>query len=183
MKVLVACEFSGKVRRAFSSKGHDAWSCDLLPSNDNSPNHIMRDVIPLLSQSWDLIIAHPPCTDLASSGARWWAQKGPQALEKALAFVMAVWGANSPKIAIENPIGRLATAWRKPDQIIHPWQHGHGETKSTCLWIRGLPLIVPSHVVEGRKPVCHMTPGGKRQWKRRSTTYDGIAQAFADQWG
>lgn len=116
MKVLVACEFSGKVRRAFSSKGHEAWSCDLLPSEDNSPFHI---------------IAHPPCTDLASSGARWWAQKGPGALEKALAFVMAIWGANSPRIAIENPIGRLATAWRKPDQIIHPWQHGHGEKKST----------------------------------------------------
>lgn len=182
MRVLVACEFSGRVREAFKAKGHDAWSCDLLPT-EQPGQHIQGDLVPVLAQPWDLIIAHPPCTHLAVSGARWWKDKDPQLQKDALAFVALIAGNACPRIAIENPIGALSTAWCRPDQIIQPWQFGHGETKATCLWLKGLPLLTPTQIVSGREPKIHHAPPGPDRWKIRSLTYLGIAQAMADQWG
>ena len=181
MRVLVACEFSGIVREAFRQKGHDAWSCDLLPT-EIPGNHIQGNVIPILTDGWDLMVAHPPCTYLAVSGARWWSQRQEEQ-EDAIAFVMLLAESPIPKIAIENPIGRLSTVWRKPDQIIQPWQFGHGETKATCFWLKGLPLLIHTHVVEGREARIHKMPPSKNRGKDRSRTYTGIAVALADQWG
>ncbi|KKK96062.1 hypothetical protein LCGC14_2666560 [marine sediment metagenome] len=181
MRVLIACEFSGVVRQAFRKRGHDAWSCDLLPTEISGP-HIESDVLPVLDDGWDLMIAFPPCTHLASSGARWFAKKHRQQRE-ALSFIFSLMNAPIPHIAIENPIGVISTQIRKPDQIIQPWQFGHGEVKATCLWLKGLPLLEPTNIVEGRRPRVHYEPPGPDRWKRRSITYQGIADAMAEQWG
>ena len=182
MKVLVACEFSGVVRQAFRDIGHNAWSCDLLPADDNSPYHIQEDVLSILNAEWDLMIAHPPCTHLAVSGARWFKDK-QQEQEEALGFVKRLLEAPVPRIALENPISIISTRIRKPDQIIQPWQFGHGETKATCLWLRNLPRLVPTDVVAGRENRVHRMPPGPDRWKHRSRTYPGIGAAMADQWG
>ena len=184
MRVLIACEYSGVVRRAFMAKGHDVVSCDLLPSEDDSPYHYQGYIADLLGQQWDLMIAHPPCTHLAVSGARHFKEKREDGRQQAaLDFVRALMAAPIDRIAIENPVSIISTAIRKPDQIIQPWQFGHGETKATCLWLKGLPLLVPSNIVAGRDNRIHrMTPSPTR-WKERSRTYQGIADAFADQWG
>ena len=181
MRVLIACEFSGTVRDAFLRRGHDAISCDLLPTDVPGP-HYQGDVRDLLELDWDLIIAHPPCTHLAVSGARWFHLKEREQAE-ALDFVRLLLAAPCPRIALENPISVISSAVRKPDQIIQPWQFGHGETKATCLWLKGLPLLQATQVVEGRRPACHMAPDSKGRWKRRSMTYAGIAEAMAEQWG
>ncbi len=181
MKVLVACEYSGKVRDAFRDKGHDAWSCDLLPT-DVEGQHIQGDVLGVLDQGWDLMIAHPPCTHLAVSGARWFHKKRKEQLES-LEFVKALLDAPIDKIALENPISIISSKIRKPDQIVQPWQHGHGETKATCLWLKGLPKLEPTNIVEGRDARVHKMPPSKDRWKLRSETYTGIAKAMADQWG
>lgn len=182
MRVLVACEFSGIVRDAFKAKGHDAWSCDLLPT-ERPGQHIQGDVMERLNDGWDLMIAHPPCTDLSSSGARWWKAKGVHEEDDAVLFFMKLAMADIYKIAIENPVGRMSKLWRKPDQIIHPFQFGHGETKKTCLWLKGLPKLKPENVVEGRRPRVHWVSPGADRWKERSRTYEGIAKAMANQWG
>lgn len=184
MRVLVACEFSGVVREAFRQRGHDAWSCDLLPAEDGSQYHIQGDVRHELWpwKGWDLMIAHPPCTHLAVSGARWFKEKQMEQRE-ALDFVVALSSAPIPLIAIENPISILSSRWRKPDQIIQPWQFGHGETKATCLWLAGLPKLIPTDIVEGRHARVHLMPPGPERWKERSRTMTGIAEAMAKQWG
>lgn len=187
LRVLVACEFSGVVRRAFSLRGHDAWSCDLLPHEDNAEpggciQHFRMDVRHLLNEGWDLMIAHPPCTDLASSGARWWHLKGVRQ-GAALAFVQALMDAPIPRICIENPVGVISTRIRKPDQIVQPWMFGHGETKTTCLWLKDLPALTPTSVVEGRYARVHRESPSPERWKNRSRTYQGIANAMATQWG
>ncbi|MGL4576684.1 MAG: DNA cytosine methyltransferase, partial [Burkholderiaceae bacterium] len=172
----------GRVRNAFAKRGHDAWSCDLLESEEPG-NHIQGDVLDVLDDdTWDLVIAHPPCTYLAVSGARWWKDRQQQQLE-AIRFAKRFFDAPAKKKAIENPISKLSTAIRKPDQIVQPWMFGHGETKAACLWLFGLPHLKPTRVVEGREPVVHMMPPGKDRWKNRSRTYIGIAEAMADQWG
>lgn len=182
MRVLVACEYSGRVRQAFLALGHDAWSCDLLESEDGSPFHIQGDVIPLLTDGWDLAVCHPPCTHLAVSGARWWKDKAEEQKE-ALDFVRALMAAPIHRIAIENPVSKISSAIRKPDQIIQPWQFGHGETKATCLWLKGLPKLQPTEIVEGREAKVHRMPPGPNRWKERSRTYSGVASAMAAQWG
>jgi hypothetical protein len=179
MRVLVACEFSGIVREAFRARGHDAWSCDLLPT-EIPGQHIQCDVLSILDDGWDLMIAHPPCRYLSSSGARW---KRPKETDEAAEFFMALFNAPVFRVAMENPIGRMSTLFRKPDQIIQPWQFGHGETKATCLWLKGLPLLQPTNIVEGRSPRVHHEPPGPERWKNRSRTYQGIADAMAAQWG
>jgi site-specific DNA-cytosine methylase len=182
MRVLVACEFSGIVREAFALRGHDAYSCDLLPSDRPIGGHIQDDVLRWLDQHWDLMIAHPPCTHLAVSGARWFKEKAKEQAE-ALEFVRALLNAPIPRIALENPVSIISSRIRKPDQIIQPWQFGHGEVKATCLWLKGLPKLVPTKVVEGRHPACWLASPGPDRWKLRSRTYEGIAQAMAEQWG
>ena len=183
MRVLVACEFSGVVRRAFRALGHEVWSCDLLPSEDHArAHHIQGDVLKVLDQGWDLMIAHPPCTHLAVSGARWFKEKAKEQAE-ALEFVRTLLNAPIPRIALENPVSIISSRIRKPDQIIQPWQFGHGEVKATCLWLKGLPKLVPTKVVEGRHPACWLASPGPDRWKIRSRTYEGIAQAMAGQWG
>jgi site-specific DNA-cytosine methylase len=183
MKVLVACEFSGVVRRAFRDAGHDAWSCDLLPAEDGSMYHLMRDAVEAAQlDDWDLMIAHPPCTHLAVSGARWFKDKQQEQID-ALTFVRRLLDASIPRIALENPISIISSRIRKPDQIIQPWQFGHGETKATCLWLKNLPQLVPTNVVEGREARVHKMPPGPDRWKKRSRTYEGIAAAMAAQWG
>lgn len=181
MRVLVACEFSGIVRNEFERRGHDAWSCDLLPTEIKG-NHIQGDVLKILNDGWDLMIAHPPCTHLAVSGARWFKHKRKEQQE-AIEFVMALAAAPIERIAIENPVSVLSTHWRRPDQIIQPWQFGHGETKATCLWLKNLSLLFPTNVVEGRESRVHKEPPSLERWKNRSRTYPGIATAMADQWG
>ena len=185
MRVLVACEYSGRVREAFRKLGHDAWSCDLLPSEDESGHHYQGSVEWFMySGKWDLMIAHPPCTDIAVSGARHFAEKiadGRQ--QRALEFVQMLMDAPIKRIAIENPISVISSRIRKPDQIIQPWQFGHGETKATCLWLKNLPKLKPTNVVEGREARVHRMPPGPDRWKERSRTYQGIADAFAAQWG
>ncbi len=193
MRVLVACEYSGRVRDAFIAKGHEAVSCDLLPTEVPGPHHI-GDVTELLSVGWDLMIAHPPCTHLAVSGSRWFKDKvGEQA--EALLFVQMLLDAPISKIALENPIGVISTRIRKPDQIVQPWQFGHDASKSTCLWLKGLPPLLPTKIVDprivlGQKRWGNQTNSGQNRlgpspdrWKERSRTYEGIAQAMADQWG
>lgn len=182
MRVLVACEYSGVVRRAFRALGHDAWSCDLLESEDNSPYHIQDDVLDYLESGWDLMIAHPPCTHLAVSGARHFYRKAVEQAA-ALEFVRQLMLAPIPYIAVENPVSIISSEIRQPDQVIQPWQFGHGETKATCLWLKGLPCLVPTDVVEGREARIHLMPPSPNRWKERSRTYEGIAKAMADQWG
>lgn len=181
MKVLVACEFSGVVREAFRAKGHDALSCDLLPS-EIPGNHYQGDVRDVIDNGFDLMVAHPPCTHLAVSGARWFKNKKAEQKE-ALDFVRFLMDANIPKIAIENPISIISSHIRKPDQIIQPWQFGHGETKATCIWLKNIPLLQSTNIVDGRKNRIHKLPPSENRWKERSRTYTGIAQAMADQWG
>ncbi len=205
MRVLIACEFSGIVRDAFIKRGHDAWSCDLLPTEGaRSGNHIIADHdLHLLDiaaggsfrgydirtgkdgthyRNWDMMVAFPPCTHLAVSGARWFKDKREEQ-KHAIDFFMALVNAPVPKIAIENPIGIMSTRYRKPDQIIQPWQFGHGETKATCLWLKDLPNLAPTNIVEGRLPRVHHEPPSPDRWKNRSRTYHGIAEAMAEQWG
>ena len=181
MRVLIACEYSGRVRDAFLALGHDAMSCDLLPTDVEGPHH-MGDVTELLHMGWDLMIAHPPCTHLAVSGSRWFKDKVKEQAE-ALVFVQTLMDAPIPKIAIENPISVISSRIRKPDQIIQPWQFGHGETKATCLWLKGLPKLMPTNVVEGREARVHRMPPSPDRWKERSRTYSGVAEAMAAQWG
>ena len=185
MKILIACEYSGMTRRAFAALGHDVISADFEPSEDNSPFHYQGDCFDLINdQQFDLMIAHPPCTHLAVSGARHFARKiasGEQ--QAALEFVQRLLDAPIPKIALENPISIISSRIRKPDQIIQPWQFGHGETKATCLWLKGLPKLIPTNIVEGRSDRIHKMPPSPTRWKERSRTYEGIAAAFADQWG
>ena len=181
MRVLIACEYSGRVRDAFLAKGHDALSCDLLPTEVPGPHHT-GDVREILDQSWDLMIAHPPCTHLAVSGSRWFAEKSELQIE-ALEFVRTLLAAPIPAIALENPVSIISSVIRKPDQIIHPWQFGHGETKTTCLWLKGLLKLMPTNIVSGREAKIHKMPPSPTRWKDRSRTYEGIALAMADQWG
>jgi site-specific DNA-cytosine methylase len=181
VRVLVACEYSGTVRDAFAARGHDAWSCDLLPT-ERLGNHIHGDVLQHLHRNWDLMIAHPPCTHLAVSGARWFKDKQIEQAE-ALDFVHRLMDAPIPRIALENPISIISSRIRKPDQIIQPWQFGHGETKATCLWLKNLPKLLPTNIVEGREARIHKMPPGPDRWKERSRTFEGIAQAMAEQWG
>lgn len=182
MKVLIACEFSGRVREAFRKLGHDAWSCDLLQADDGSKYHIQGDVLKYLTGGWDLMIAHPPCTHLAVAGARWFKNKEAEQIE-ALEFVRKLLDAPIQKIALENPVSVISTKIRKPDQIIQPWQFGHGETKATCLWLKNLPNLIPTNIVEGREGRVWKMPPSKDRWKLRSITYQGIAEAMAKQWG
>ncbi len=186
LRVLVGCEFSGVVRDAFAARGHDAWSCDLLPS-EKIGNHFQGDVFDYTQRDcwirpWDLLIAFPPCTHLCVSGARWFKDKKVEQ-ERAIAFFMGLACAPIEQIAIENPIGIMSTRYRKPDQIIQPWQFGHGETKATCLWLKNLPLLKPTAIVEGREARVHKASPGPDRWKERSRTLPGIAKAMAEAWG
>ena len=190
MKVLIACEFSGIVRDAFIEQGHDAWSCDLLPTENPGP-HYQTHIYHLLLKAicdWDLMIAHPPCTYLANSGVSWLYRKEgrwKQMLEGAR-FFKALLDAPIPKICVENPIPHkyaLDFIGRKYDQIIQPWQFGHGETKATCLWLKGLRKLGTTKLVAGREPRIHRMPPSKDRGKLRSITYQGIADAMAEQWG
>ena len=184
MKVLVACEFSGVVSMEFWFRGHNVTSCDLLPSEipmRERYRHVQCDVRDLMNNAFDMMIAFPPCTHLCSSGARWFKDKLPEQKE-ALGFVRELMRAKIPRIAIENPIGVISTKIRKPDQIIQPWQFGHGEVKSTCLWLKHLPKLKPTDIVEGREQRIHKMPPSKDRGKERSRTYKGIAKAMADQW-
>jgi len=197
MRVLVACEFSGVVRRAFAARGHDAWSCDLLPAEDRSNHHITGDAREILNDGWDLLmVAHPPCTRLCNSGVRWLSKPPPgktadqmQAeLREGAALFSAFWNAPIERVAVENPIMHkhakaLIENYAEPAQTIQPWQFGHGETKRTCLWLRGLPKLTPTQIVEGRTARVHRMPPGPDRWKERSRTFSGIAEAMADQWG
>ena len=186
MRVLIACEFSGIVRDAFAAKGHDAWSCDLLPSEKHG-KHLQCDVREVISGhpfigNWDLMIAHPPCTYLAVSGARWFKDRKQEQLD-AVAFFRELLLAPIEKIALENPVSVISTYIRKPDQIIQPWQFGHDEVKKTCLWLENLPYLKHTDVVQGRYARVHRESPGPNRWKNRSRTYCGIANAMADQWG
>ncbi len=181
MKVLIACEYSGRVRDAFLLAGHEAMSCDLLPTESAGP-HYQGDVREIIGDGWDLMIAHPPCTHLAVSGSRWFKDKAKEQAD-ALLFVCELMDAPIPKIAIENPISVISSRIRKPDQIIQPWQFGHGETKATCFWLKGLPKLTPTNIVEGREARVHRMPPGPDRWKDRSRTYTGVADAMAAQWG
>ena len=186
MRVIVGCEFSGVVRRAFRALGHDAWSCDLLPAEDGSEFHIQGDLIDALANpwedKWDMGIFHPPCTHLAVSGSRWFKNKQAEQAE-ALAFVQRLMDLPIPMIALENPISIISSRIRKPDQIIQPWQFGHGEVKATCLWLKNLPKLVPTNIVEGREARVHKMPPGPNRWKERSRTFEGVGAAMAAQWG
>lgn len=187
MKVLIGCEFSGTVRDAFIRAGHDAVSCDLLPTESPGP-HIQGDVLDVLDGGWDLAVFHPPCTFLANSGVRWLHSEAGrwQDMIEGAAFLRRLLDARIPRIAIENPIihkwARLVIG-RGPDQTIQPWQFGHGETKAICLWLKNLPKLTPTNIVEGRKPRVHHASPGPERWKERSRFYRGIAEAFATQWG
>lgn len=185
MRVLVACEYSGAVRDAFLKRGHDAISCDLLPTDVPGPHHV-GDVLELLQRErFDMLIAFPPCTYLCSSGLHW-NKKRPeraQKTEEGLEFVRKLLAADVPKIALENPIGCISSRIRKPDQIIQPWQFGHGEVKATCLWLKGLPKLVPTCIVDGREAKVWRAPPSPDRWKIRSKTYAGVAEAMGEQWG
>ena len=194
MKVLIACEFSGIVREAFKAKGHDAWSCDLLPT-EIPGQHIQGDVLEILDQGWDMMIAHPPCTYLTVSANKWLKDqperksgalvgaKRRKAREGAIRFFMELYNAPINRIAVENPIGCMSSVFRKPDQVLQPWMFGHGETKATCLWLKNLPKLTPTCIVEGREQKLHYLPPSPNRAMLRSITYQGIADAFADQYG
>lgn len=197
LRVLVACEYSGRVREAFRALGHHAYSCDIIESEDNSSFHVQADALWLAGAwPWDLMIGHPPCTFMSNSGAKHLYLDGKMAngrdearwrsMEEAAEFFLKLWNAPVPKVALENPImvgHAKKLIGMQQTQIIQPWQHGHGETKATCLWLKGLPQLVPTNVVDGRKPVCHFASPGPNRWKERSRTYQGIANAMASQWG
>ncbi len=185
MRVLIACEFSGIVRDAFAKRGHDAWSCDLLDT-EIPGNHIKGDVFQIINDGWDLMIAHPPCTRLANSGVRWLHERNLwREMIDAAQFFMALLEADIPKIAVENPIQHkwARSMIRKYDQIIQPWQFGHGEQKATCLWLKGLPKLEPTDIITGREQRIHEMPPSPTRWMDRSRTYQGIADAMAEQWG
>lgn len=196
MRVLVACEYSGVVRNAFLDRGADAWSCDLLPSEDGSNRHIVGDARDLLNDGWDLLmVAHPPCTRLCNSGVRWLSVPPPgksagqmqRELEEGAALFSAFWNAPIERIAVENPVMHrhakaLIEGYREPAQSIQPWQFGHGECKRTCLWLKNLPPLTPTAVVEGREQRVHRLPPRADRWKERSRFFPGIAAAMADQW-
>ena len=192
MRVLVACEFSGTVRNAFAKRGHTVVSCDLLPTESDcvgDSSHYQGDIRDLLDRGgWDLMVAHPPCTHLAVSGARWFKDKQAEQVE-ALDFVRLLLDADIPRIALENPVSIISSRIRKPDQIIQPWMFGHDASKKTCLWLKNLPLLQPTDVIE-KDLYANQTPSGQNKlgpsedrWKLRSMTYTGIAEAMADQWG
>jgi len=183
MRVLVACECSGRVRDAFIARGHDAMSCDLKQTEVPGP-HYHGDVKDILNACWDLVIAHPDCTHLSVSGARYFKEKkmdGRQA--KAIAFFMSFTKIDCPKICIENPVCIMSSLYRKPDQIIQPWQFGHGETKATCLWLKGLPKLQSTNIVEGRENRIWKMPPSENRGHLRYITFQGIANAMAEQWG
>lgn len=186
MRILVACEFSGVVRREFRALGHDAWSCDILPAEDGG-EHLQKDIFEVLGEThrrWDMMIAFPPCTNLCVSGARWFTAKresGEQ--QESIRFFMRLASCYIERIAIENPIGIMSRHFRKPDQIIQPWQFGHGETKATCLWLKNLPKLTPTDVVSGREARIHKMAPSPNRSKERSRTYQGIAKSMALQWG
>jgi len=185
MKILVACEESQVVALAFRSRGHEAYSCDVLPpSGGYVQYHFQCDVLTMLGSEWDMLIAFPPCTHLAVSGARWFPEKRKDGRQQeAIDFFMQLANAPIEKIAIENPVGIMSTIWRKPDQIIQPWQFGHGEVKATCLWLKGLPLLKPTRIVDGREQrIWRMAPGPDRA-RLRSKTFSGVAEGMADRWG
>lgn len=204
MKVLVACEYSGVVRRAFRELGHDAWSCDLLPADDGSEHHYQGDIRHIIENEvldqyvfgdlpyWDLMIAHPPCTHLAVSGARWFKDK-EQEQKEALDFVRLLMNAPIPRIAIENPVSIISSKIRKPDQIVQPWMFGDPYTKTTCLWLKNLPKLEPTDIVDKGKrhvtksgkslPEWYNLPPSEDRWKIRSQTFPGFAKAMAEQWG
>ncbi len=183
MKVLIGCEFSGVVRDAFLRLGHDAMSCDLLPTDVPGP-HYQGDIRDVLDYPWDMAIFHPPCTDLSVSGAKHFAVKKMDGRQQASAsFFLMLAKADIPRIAIENPVCIMSSLYRKPDQVLQPWQFGHGETKATCLWLKNLPLLTPTNIVEGREDRIHKMPPSADRWKLRSTTYQGIADAMAETWG
>ena len=196
MRVLIACEYSGTVRDAFRAAGHDAMSCDLLPSDAPGP-HYQGDVLDVLGDGWDLMIAHPPCTYLSVSGMHWTRRglRDPQLTEDALDFVRLLLAAPIPRIAVENPVSIISTRIRRPDQIVQPWQYGHDASKTTCLWLKNLPALQPTQIIEprivnGRRRWANQTDSGQNclspspdRWKRRSATYAGIAAAMAAQWG
>jgi len=182
MRVLVACEYSGVVRDAFLAKGHDAISCDLLPTERPGP-HYLGDVRNIIDNGWDLCLAFPPCTDLAVSGARWFKVKGQERQDAALDFVRLFLNAPIPRVAVENPVGVISTRIRPPNFTVQPYEFGHGETKRTCFWTRNLPDLRPTNIVEGREQRVHLMPPGPDRWKERSRTFQGIADAMADQWG
>jgi hypothetical protein len=185
MRVLIACEYSGAVRRAFRERGHDAFSCDLLPAEDGSVYHLQGDAVEIArATDWDLMVAFPPCTDLAVSGARHFEAKRADGRQQAgVDFFLALARAPIPRIAIENPVSVISSLWRKPDQVIQPWMFGHGETKATCLWLKGLPHLVPTQIVSGRHPRVHLMSPGPDRANERARTYPGIAEAMAEQWG
>ena len=197
MRVLIACEFSGTVRRALTARGHDAWSCDLLPAEDGSNRHIVGDARDLLNDEWDLLmVAHPPCTRLCNSGVRWLTKAPPgrtladmwAELETGAALFSAFWNAPIPRIAVENPVMHkhakaLIEGYAPPAQSVQPWQYGHGEVKRTCLWLRNLPPLTPTQIVDGREARVHQMPPGPNRGKERSRFFSGIADAMADQWG
>jgi len=183
MRVLIACEYSGAVCDAFRARGHDAMSCDLLPTDVDGP-HYQGSVFDVIGDGWDLMVCHPPCTDLAVSGARHFPAKIADGRQgRALDFVRQLLDAPIPRIALENPVSVISSKIRKPDQVIQPWMFGHGEIKATCLWLKGLPPLVPTDIVDGRTPRVHFMSPGPNRWKERSRTLPGIAAAMADQWG
>ena len=185
MRVLVACEYSGRVRQAFRALGHEAWSCDLYePAEDGSPWHRAGDAARIAYEGgWELMVAHPPCTHLSVSGARHFEEKRADGRQQeAIDFFMALANAPISRIAIENPVCIMSSVWREPDQIIQPWMFGHGETKATCLWLKGLPHLAQTKLVEGREARVHKMPPGPNRWKERSRTYQGVATAMAAQW-
>ena len=196
MRVLIACEYSGTVRDAFLRLGHDAMSCDLLPTEKTGP-HYQGDVIDIISLGWDLMIAHPPCTYLSVSGMHWTARglRDPQLTEDALDFVRQLLNAPIERIALENPVSIISTRIRPPDQIVQPYEYGHDPSKKTCLWLKNLPPLKPTdyiqpRIIEGKKRWSNQTNTGQNRlspspdrWKHRSATYSGIASAMADQWG
>lgn len=196
-RVLVACEFSGVVRSAFAARGHDAWSCDLLPADDRSNKHIVGDARDILNDGWDmLIVAHPPCTRLCNSGVRWLTEPPAgktkdqmwQELREGAALFSAFWNAPIERIAVENPVMHrhakaLIVNYAEPAQSVQPWQFGHGEVKRTCFWLKNLPVLKPTNVVDGRAARVHRMPPSENRWKERSRFFPGIASAMADQWG
>jgi len=184
-KILIACEESQAVCKAFRARGHNAFSCDIQPESGGYPGwHIEGDVLPLLREQWDMVIAFPPCTDLAVSGAKWFAEKRADGRQQASVefFLKFTQLDHVPMVAIENPVGIMSTHYRKPDQIVQPWQFGHGETKATCLWLKGLPKLTPTRIVEGREGRIWKMPPSQDRARLRSKTYQGIADAMAEQW-
>lgn len=183
MRVLVACEREGRVRDAFRALGHDAWSCDLEPDADDSAYHVQADVAELLELAWDLVIAFPPCTALCSSGSLWWPGKRASGAQAAAVDFFLQFTRLECAWAIENPVGLMSSIYGKPNQIIQPWQYGHGETKATCLWLNGLPNLKPTDIVEGREPRVHRMAPGPERARLRSATYPNVALAMSSQWG